>query len=112
MLLTQAWGWRRGARCKALERMGRGYVLFQKPFSLLSRGLGPCPSVIKVALNKAWHIQGEGEEGGGALNGERPREAPRLRRGGFPAAWGRRGPSGTRPAAASLPSASASFPPA
>lgn len=109
MLLTKAWGWRGGARCKASERMGRGYIRFQKPFSLLSRGLGPCPSVIKVALNEAWHIQGKG--GGAALNGEGPREAPWLQWGGFPASWGRRGPSGTRPAAAPLPSASASLPP-
>lgn len=57
MLLTG-----RGTQRKAAERTGRGYVCFQKPFSLLSRRLGPCPSVIKVALNKAWHIQGKSEE--------------------------------------------------
>lgn len=52
----------RGAQHEAAERMGRGYVCFQKPFSLLSQRLGPCPSVIKVALNKAWHIQGGSKE--------------------------------------------------
>ena len=37
--------------------------------------------------------------------------SPRPQRGGIPAAWGRWGASGTRPAAAPLPSASASLPP-
>lgn len=48
--------------------MGRGYVCFQKPFSSLKqpKPRAECPSVIKVALNEAWHIQRDaGERGGG-----------------------------------------------
>lgn len=47
--------------------MGRGYVCFQKPFSSLKqpKPRAECPSVIKVALNEAWHIQRDAGEWGG-----------------------------------------------
>lgn len=48
-------------------------------------------------------------EQGAALNGEGPREAPGSSREVF-LAWGKQGPSSTRPAAALLPSAAASLP--
>lgn len=52
--------------------MGRGYVRFQKPFSSLKqpKPRAECPSVIKVALNEAWHIQRDGGGAGGAALNE------------------------------------------
>lgn len=61
MVLTKPGAGAEGLGARLRRGWGEVNVRFQKPFSLLSRGLGPRPSMIKVALNKAWHIQGEGK---------------------------------------------------